>query len=463
MSDGASTVSALSLTPSGPRDHGDLAPPASRQYSSIGSMGSMSVLPRLAVGMDHTTSYGNARNARTTHVISDVASNAAGLVSAPVAPIEPTHDSVSESASGHGAATNTDSDVNSDSVSGTDTNSDSDSALSTTSTRTQSTVWYDDDVTAQELYSAKDSLVRAVNDAKVLYIAFRALPCPNSKAYPGRFEFLLAPGDRCSESACPLQLHISTAKTAPDFYGDLTATPDGTWLMKGLGAVGLTQSFESLHAVLSASRGRGLINATAVAMPYVKFYLWVQPQEAPEEVLTDRTARRARRAAWNSAYRDKYFVDVADDDALLRGDKPFQILESPYRQPHVVLLTLRARVQTKPKTSLSSSSSSSFSSFGRSDVTSSYEIADYVLGYHEASETWFLTPPLLHVAYLSLSLQALVTQSVQLVLRDAVPAKTKADGTARKRRSDVGKTHKSRRLGPDGRALPLSRSLTSEM
>ena len=67
-------------------------------------MGSMSVLPRLAVGMDHTTSYGNARNARnarTTHVISDVASNAAGLVSAPVAPIEPTHDSVSESASGH--------------------------------------------------------------------------------------------------------------------------------------------------------------------------------------------------------------------------------------------------------------------------------------------------------------------------------------------------------------------------
>ena len=294
----------------------------------------------------------------------------------------------------------------------------SSSASSSKSNDSVDTIRAENEIEADADYVAPQSLLRAVNDAKALWVSFRtrrsALDATSEK--PGTFEILLdasKPSPSADSKSAALQLHAVT-HDGSDVVVNISASETGEWFATAPSdAAGKVNKEESLHMLLVGLRKHGLLTAARQVLPSVETYIWLHAAPTEEDAIVDVHARRQARHERNVKTYNAFVIKRGDDVALLQANRPFQIVPAPYKQPHVVLATVRARVKTGRRAK---------------GVPETYGVAIYVLGYHRASRTWFLTPPTSPLVYMSNSLDALLDDGIA---SDAVV-------TLRKQRNDKG-------------------------
>ena len=372
-----------------------------------------------------------------------------------------------------------DDDAGSDDVSSADTDGvdDDDDGEDTT------TVDEDNDIEADGSYTPSQRLLCAANDGKVLWLTYRPYRSLKREPASGSFEILPeAQGTTCTEFACPLQLH-AIGHAGTDIFIDIEADAGGVWTASNVPSIpkherakrlyhGDDDDFSttgsssgsaytsdssddddgdseegvvkrhaitaaggrvkarssdvtsitrpSLHLLLDRLRRSGIIYKKATVLSHIEHYIWLPDNDKTSvKRVGARDERRDLRKRRNDDEYAKYLLPAQDDAALLKptGNK-FQIIPSPYRQPHVELSTLRARTKT-----------------GRRDkgVREAYGIATYILGFHEATRTWFLTSPSSPLVYVSKSLHALLADGIS----DDIVVKV------RKERSDKGISRKA--------------------
>ena len=294
----------------------------------------------------------------------------------------------------------------------------SSSSSSSKSKDSADTIRAENEIEADADYVAPQSLLRAVNDAKALWVSFRtrrsALDATSAK--PGTFEIVLdasKPSPSADSKSAALQLHAVT-RDGSDVVVNISASETGEWFATGIAdAAEKVNKEESLHMLLVGLRKHGLLTAARQVLPSVETYIWLHAAPTEEDDIVDVHARRQARHERNVKTYNAFVIKRGDDVALLQANTPFQIVPAPYKQPHVVLATVRARVKTGRRAK---------------GVPETYGVAIYVLGYHRASRTWFLTPPTSPLVYMSNSLDALLDDGIA---SDAVV-------TLRKQRSDKG-------------------------
>jgi hypothetical protein len=307
-----------------------------------------------------------------------------------------------------------------------DSETDSSSCSSCTSSSSSSskskdsadTIRAENEIEADADYVAPQSLLRAVNDAKALWVSFRTRrsALDATRAKPGTFEIFLdtsKPSPSADSKSAALQLRAVT-RDGSDVVVNISASETGEWFATAVAdTAGKVNKEESLHMLLVGLRKHGLLTAARQVLPSVETYIWLHAAPTEEDAIVDVHARRQARHERNVKTYNAFVIKRGDDVALLQADTLFQIVPAPYKQPHVVLATVRARVKTGRRAK---------------GVPETYGVAIYVLGYHRASRTWFLTPPTSPLAYMSNSLDALLDDGIA---SDAVV-------TLRKQRNDKG-------------------------